>query len=173
MQTMSFAEFQWPQNPATLSVSYTRTLREQHLPYHGSILQDFGKQCVTVSGEGVFYGERRQEHFDALRQFQEAGTVGVLRLPGHSPMMARLGKLESVGRFAPDKLGYRFVFWEEPTQSVPEESPREDAVLITEKSENLWQLAYRYHTTVDVLRQKNPQIQWVCAVPKGCRVVLP
>ena len=66
MQTMSFAEFQWPQNPATLSVSYTRTLREQRLPYHGSILQDFGKQCVTVSGEGVFYGERRQEHFDAL-----------------------------------------------------------------------------------------------------------
>ena len=88
-------------------------------------------------------------------------------------MMARLEKLELIGRFAPDKLGYRFIFWEEPTQSVSEESPREDAVLITEKPENLWQLAYRYHTTVDVLRQKNPQIQWVCAVPKGCRVVLP
>ena len=92
MQTMSFAEFQWPQNPATLSVSYTRMLREQHLPYHGSILQDFGKQCVTVSGEGVFYGERRQEHFDALRQFQESGTVGVLRLPGHSPHDGKTGK---------------------------------------------------------------------------------
>lgn len=173
-QTMEFVSFRWPQNPTTLSVAHTRQVQEQLLPYHGTAIQDLGKRGLVITGEGVFRGASAETQFACLRRYYDEGTVGVLRLMGMPPVMAKLIKLELVGKFEPDKLGYRFTFWEDSSVPLPPERPKAIHRTCTVKEgDTLWHIANQYDTTVEILLLENPDIQWPNALTAGRQVVLP
>lgn len=172
VQLMEFAGFRWPQNPAALSVSHARQVKEQAVPYGGEILQDMGRRSIVVTGEGVLKGGRAPMQFETLRNFYETGTVDVLKIMGLPPIMAKLTKLELIGKFNPDKLGYRFTFCEDVTVPLPEKKVRHGGVYTAAEGDNLWQIANEHGTTVTVLQAKNPQIQWPGFLPEGMQVTL-
>lgn len=171
-QLMEFAGFRWPQNPASLSVSHARQVQTQAVPYGGEILQDLGRRSIVVTGEGVLKGSRAPMQFETLRKFYETGTVDVLRIMGLPPIMARLTKLELVGKYNPDKLGYRFTFCEDITAPLPKRTVRHGDVYTAQEGDNLWQIANENGTTVETLQVKNPQIQWPGFLPTGMQVAL-
>lgn len=172
VQLMEFSGFQWPQNPTSLSVSHTRQVKAQMLPYNGEVLQDMGKRNIVVTGEGVLKGNRAAMQFETLRKFYESGTVAVLKMMGLPPIMARLTKLELIGKFNPDKLGYRFTFAEDSRVSLPEESTQLHGIATAVDGDTLWVIANKNGTTVELLRAKNPQIQWPGYLAEGTKVML-
>ena len=175
MQMMEFHGFRWPQNPASLSVSHRRQIKEHMVPYQGGVLQDFGRRNMVASGEGVLQGSRAMEQFQRLSRFYTDGVVGVLKLPGLPPVMAKLVELELLPKIVPDKVRYRFVFWEDPSASLPEESlhgPGGGFVTAAD-GDNLWQIANEHHTAVEVLLSLNPAVQWPGYLAEGQQVMLP
>lgn len=171
---MEFRGFRWPQNPASLSVSHGRQIAAHTVPYAGDMLQDFGRRKTVVTGEGVFKGGHAMEQFQQLQAFQEDGMAGVLYMMGLPPIPAKLVELELIGKFTPDKIGYRFVFWEDRTVSMPAASVQPaGGVYTAQAGDNLWQIANQYNTTVERLLELNPTIQWPGYLPAGWQVVLP
>ena len=169
---MRFRNFCWPQAPETLKITHGRRIAEQKPAYHTGILQDLGEETVTVSGEGVFRGDGAEAHFSALKKLC-TDEAGVLKMPGLPPFMARLIKLERIGQITPQKIGYRFLFLEDPEAVMPEETETEIKVCLALENDTLWRIANQYHTTADVLLKKNPHIQWPGCLPEGTRVMLP
>ena len=135
-------------------------------------MQDLGRRNIVVTGEGVLKGSRAPLQFETLRKFYEAGTVGVLKIMGLPPIMAKLTKLELIGKFNPDKLGYRFTFCEDVTAPLPEMTACLRGVYTTEEGDNLWQIANQYGVSAELLLAKNPQIQWPGSLPAGMQVML-
>lgn len=175
MPYLEFCDFCWQQNPTTLSVSHARQTQVQSVPYLGDIVQDFGKRRITVTGEGVFVGDRAISLFQQLSQFYREETVGVLKLLGLPPIMAKLVELELVGKINPDKVGYRFVFWEDMTTPLPKSAQEslDRGYVVAGEADNLWQIANESHTTVERLLSKNPTIQWPGYLKEGQKVMLP
>ncbi len=172
---MEFRGFRWPQNPTSLTIAHERRIQEHTLPFWGSLLQDLGKQKRTVTGEGVLKGCRAAEQFQRLRGFCEDGKAGVLRMLGLPPMMAKLVELELIGKFTPDKIGYRFTFWEDPWAALPADTEPglSGGSYTAAQGDNLWQIANNCDTTAELLLALNPQVQWPGCLPANCQVVLP
>ena len=77
-----------------------------------------------------------------------------------------------LGEARPNAVRYSFLFLED------EEPAEDDGILRDEyavcgKGDTLWHVANRYATTVDVLWQCNPQIQWPNRLAEGTKVKLP
>lgn len=92
--------------------------------------------------------------------------------PRRSAVRAVFASLKCWGRRGQRRCRYSFLFLED------EESAEDDGILRDEyavcgKGDTLWHVANRYATTVDVLRQCNPQIQWPNRLAEGTKVKLP
>ena len=42
---MKFKDFIWSKNPETFNISITRDIKELSIPFHGSVMQDYGEQA--------------------------------------------------------------------------------------------------------------------------------
>ena len=171
-QKMQFAEFIWPQNPASLSVSHARQMQAYAVPYGGELLQDMGKRNIVITGEGVLKGCRAAAQFAELKALQDSAAVDMLCISGLPPIMARLTELELVGKFNPDKIGYRFTFQEDRSVPLPAMKTQRRTIHTAAEGENLWAIANQYHTSVEILRRENPQIQWPGYLPAGTQVTV-
>ena len=78
---MKFKDFIWSKNPETLDISITRDIKELPIPFHGSVMQDYGEQKRIIKGEGEFSGKRCMETYQKLAALFESGESGVLLLP--------------------------------------------------------------------------------------------
>ena len=54
---MKFKDFIWSKNPETFNISITRDIKELSIPFHGSVMQDYGEQKRIIKGEGEFSGK--------------------------------------------------------------------------------------------------------------------
>ena len=89
-----------------------------------------------------------------------------------APFRAVFVSLQMLGEARPNAVVYRFLFLED------EEAVEDDGILRPEsylcvEGDTLWHVANRFSTTVDRLRQCNPQIQWPNRLPEGMEVQLP
>ncbi len=171
---MKFRDFVWSKNPEELTVSVTRDIKELPLPFHGSVMQDYGAQKRIIKGEGEFCGKRCMDTYQRLADLFAQGESGVLILPGFSPMRAKPVSLSCEAVTRPDMLRYAFTFWEEKenTAAAPTVLFHEQTA-VTADGESLWTIARRAHTTVETLLRLNPHIAWPGYLTEGLQVVLP
>lgn len=172
---MKFKDFIWSKNPETVNISITRDIKELSMPFHGSVMQDYGEQKRIIKGEGEFSGKRCMETYQKLAALFERGESGVLLLPNFSPLVAKPISLSYQSVTRPDVLRYQFVFWEDSRNSVvvPETSQFRMHVTVKEDGENLWAIVQREHTTVEELLRLNPHIVWPSYLKEGLQVTLP
>lgn len=169
---MKYKSFQWPHNPAKLSVTNERNIKELRVPFSNGVLQDYGGKKRVVTGEGEFNGSDCFTVYQQLLSLFTAGGSGLLSLPGVEPFMAVPVTLEQIGRALPNSVAYRFVFWEDQSLQ-PEAAQKPHRCHVCTQGENLWQIAADEGTTVNVLVALNPQIQWPNMLREGEKVVLP
>ena len=86
---MRFKDFIWSKNPETLDISITRDIKELSIPFHGSVMQDYGEQKRIIKGEGEFSGKRCMETYQKLAALFESGESGVLLLPNFPALIAK------------------------------------------------------------------------------------
>ena len=98
-----------------------------------------------------------------------------VKLPGLPPIMARLTELELLPKIVPEKVRYRFVFWEDLSVPLPESAFRQGngGAATACDGDNLWQIANEHRTAVEVLLALNPAVQWPGYLQEGQQVMLP
>ncbi len=166
---MRFKDFTWPNNPTTLTVSDSRSVRETLLPYAGTRTVDLGRQKRKVTGEGYFTGEDCWDRWNALRDAYSQDGPGNLQLPGQEPFLAVMDSLKLIGAAGKNLVKYAFSF----TEYRSGETYKGEGTHRAAAGESLWDYAWKYGRTVEELTAANPEIRDVGCLKEGEEVRLP
>lgn len=152
---MRFKGVEWHHNPREISFECGKRVNELHAPYGRSYIQNTGRKCMLIKGEGELYGDDCAEQFAALFELFKSGGSGVLAIHKLGSMYAEFESLKIKGRPKPDVLTYSFVFRE-----VMERSRDEKPTSYTpESGETLWDVSYRFDIVIDRLVALNPWVK--------------
>ena len=97
----------------------------------------------------------------------------MLALPNFTPFPARFVSLKLTGLAEPNLLHYRFEFREDNGAAEQEESGFSGEEYTASAGENLWEIAERFGTTVEILLERNPAVRWPNWLEEGEKVALP
>lgn len=166
MEPMQYKGFVWPHNPRTYTIDFTRQTALQKIPMGDYALQDLGRSCREMHGEGEFYGPAAYDTFKALATVFYEGGPGVLIHPVWQTANAYLTELQLRQEPRKDYVAYRFTFREslEPVTSL---KPVQDDMAQTlgasyhtaQVGETFWHIAAKYDLSYEQLMALNPQIR--------------
>lgn len=127
-----------------------------------------GERRAVIKGEGELYGADCMEQFAALEAFHRSHAVGKLTLPHRKPIYACLKELELIAAPVDDVIRYRFVFTQ--AKSPRRASDSAEYCSVGSSGGSLWDIAYRYNTSVERLVELNPDISLIDSIAAGVRV---
>lgn len=114
MNLLHYRNFLFPYNPQRLEILEQRQLAVYHCPAGGEVVQNLGRRCRTVQGEGAFFGPQAQEQLAQLRAVYAMEGAGRLILPLlEGSMLAHFTRLEVIGEGNGEVIRYRFAFLED------------------------------------------------------------
>lgn len=113
LSPMRYKTFVWPHNPRIYEIDFKRDVAAQKVPFGCYILQDLGRTCRVMKGEGEFCGSGAYADFGRLASLFYEGTPGVLVHPLWQSASARLVNLALRQEPAEDYVAYSFEFWED------------------------------------------------------------
>lgn len=185
---MRFKNYTWPHNPEIYAVERRRRLAVLPVPYGGCVIQDLGRDCRILRGEGVFAGDRAYEQFRELAAVFLEGGSGLLVHPVWQTERAWFAALTVEEEPLPDYVRYSFEFWEDGSgcggltaveaadadpSAAPGTSGEPEARCIVRKGDTLWGIARRYGVSLTELIAANPQIKNPNLIYPGDEVRLP
>lgn len=94
---------------------------------------------------------------------------GILQLPGVEPFWALMDSLELIGAQGKDLVRYAFSFTEWDAQGQFFGS----GVYEAGAGDSLWDYANRWGLSIEALVEANPQVQDICHLKEGEKVVIP
>ena len=152
---MRFKGVEWRHNPREISFECSKRVNELHAPYGKSYIQNTGRKCMLIKGEGELYGADCTEQFAALFELFKSGGSGVLAIPKLGALHAEFESLKIKGYPKPDVLTYSFVF-REVAQRAVDDKP---ASYTPFAGETLWDVSYRFDMVIDRLIALNPWVK--------------
>lgn len=165
---MRFKSFIWPNNPKHYTLSCERLTAVHKFPLGGYTVQDLGKTCTILRGEGEFFGSSAYACFQALeRVFFESGA-GSLVHPAWQCAHALFTGLQLTQEPRADYVAYSFEFCdagETAAAAVPTAKYH-----ILDAGQTLWSLCTLYGVTMQTLLTLNPKIRDPNAVRIGTEV---
>lgn len=182
---MRYKGYIWPNNPETYSISFTRKIAVQKIPFGRCVTQDLGMSCRMMEGEGEFVGEGAYDEFRKLASVFYQNGAGVLVHPVWQTTDAYFTVLELTQKPLEDYVRYRFAFVEANEASAALErtdggsGAGSSASVQTERSvtvvrgDTLYKIAQRSGTTLRTLLAANPQIKNPNLIYPGEKVKLP
>ena len=190
LKPMRYKDYTWPHNPETYAVEYRRQVSAHKMPLGGFCLQDLGRTCRILRGEGTFVGEGAYEEFRTLAEVFDQTGPGLLVHPVWRTVSAYFVTLELLEEPMPDYVRYSFSFWEDGTASgglteVAAETGTsgggdgtgsaggQTAVCTVRKGDTLWGIAGRYGVALTDLIAANPQIKNPNLIYPGDQVRIP
>lgn len=112
LSPMRYKSFTWPHNPRTYAIRYIRQTAVHKVPLGLYTMQDLGRTCRVLSGEGEFYGKDAYDTFKALATvFYEPGP-GTLIHPIWQTSSAYFTALQLRQEPREDYVAYSFEFQE-------------------------------------------------------------
>lgn len=190
---MRFKNYTWPHNPEIYAVERRRRLVAHPVPFGGCVIQDMGKDCRILRGEGVFAGADAYEQFRQLAEVFHEGGAGLLAHPVWRTERAWFAALTVEEEPMPDYVRYSFEFWEdgsgyggalteapsagEALETPPEigDTGKEDmgSSVVVRQGDTLWGIAGRHGVSLTELIAANPQIKNPNLIYPGDEVHLP
>ena len=189
LSPMRYKDYIWPHNPRVYTIDYERVMAQNKVPFGLYHLQDLGRACRVMRGEGEFAGPEAYTQFGALANVFYSPGPGLLIHPLWQTANAHFVELKLKQEPKPNYVSYTFTFWEdldfyntELTKkpglvSVPGSVPElvlmpdsESGTVLPEngtdvlihtvvKGDTLWGIARTYATTVEALTSLNPDIR--------------
>lgn len=109
---MRYKDFTWPHNPRTYEITYERQTALLKVPMGVYTMQDLGRSCRVMRGEGEFYGATAYETFKALATvFYDVGP-GTLIHPVWQTATAYFTALQLSQEPRQNYVAYSFTFTE-------------------------------------------------------------
>ena len=112
---MRYKTFVWPYNPRVYEIDYKRNVAVHKVPFGYYALQDMGRTCRVMKGEGEFCGASAYALFGRLACLFYEGTPGVLVHPLWQTASAYLVELSLRQEPTENYVAYSFEFWEDYT----------------------------------------------------------
>lgn len=162
---MRYKSFVWPNNPKHYSISFERQTALHKIPHGTYILEDLGRSCRCMRGQGEFFGPEAYETFKKLANvFYEEGP-GVLFHPTWMTTAAYFTQLQLTQEPRTDYVAYAFTFVEgvdEVSQMTLQQAsasqPTQERYHTVSAGESLWSVAQQYGVQVSRLLALNPQL---------------
>ena len=180
---MRYRDYIWPNNPKIYSISFTRKIAVQKIPFGRCVTQDLGMSCRTMEGEGEFVGEGAYDEFRKLATVFYRNGPGTLVHPVWQTTQAYFTSLELVQAPLPDYVRYRFAFMEaneNPAVLKELKDPaarksvvREARYIMVTAGDTLWAIARRNGIPLRALIKANPGIKNPNLIFPGEKVKLP
>ena len=171
---MRYKTFIWPNNPRAYTISYERQTAVHKFPMGAYALEDLGRTCRVMRGEGEFYGPDAYENFKKLATVFYDGGPGCLIHPVWMTTSAYFTHLQLRQEPRKDYVAYSFAFQEDyPYNTFMKQVTvsTNDAVYRTVNAgETLWSIAADCGKTVRQLLVLNPQIANLNALQAGEKV---
>lgn len=169
---MRYKNYVWPHNPRVYTIDYERVMAENKIPYGLYHLQDLGRTCRVMRGEGEFAGPEAYAQFGALANVFYDPGAGELIHPLWQAARAHFVELSLKQEPRPDYVSYTFTFWEDleyydaqlgtAQGGAAENGQSAAAGTLTHKvvkGDTLWAIAKKYDVTLDRILQLNPWIK--------------
>ncbi len=175
MEPMQYKSFVWPHNPRVYTIDFERRTALQKIPMGMYALQDLGRSCRVMRGEGEFFGPAAYDTFRELASVFCQGGPGVLLHPVWQTASAYFTELQLRQEPRRDYVAYRFTFREDydpgrgvqPAEALPETEPPEQTA---REGESFWQLAARCGLSPEQLLALNPWLRSPNRLQAGERV---
>lgn len=164
---MRFGGVSWSHNPREIRFVAEKNVRELSSPFALPTVQQTGRRCMTIRGEGELYGADCLAQLERLMTLFRREGAGVLCVAEQKSVFAVFEELSVVGEPKPDVLTYRFVFRE-----VPREADGDKPSVTVTDGESLWDVSYLYGIGIDTLVALNPHIKRPDRVAAGTEVRL-
>lgn len=168
---MRYKTFVWPHNPRTYTITYARDTAVHKVPMGVYTMQDLGRNCRVLSGEGEFYGRDAYDIFKMLATVFYSEGPGTLIHPVWQTSTAYFTALSLRQEPREDYVAYAFTFQEgysgyagmtlmtqpEPTAPTTSQSGAVQYYTVV-SGDTLWAIANRYNLTLQALLALNPGI---------------
>ena len=162
LSAMRFKDFTWPHNPRTFRVLWRRRVCVLDAPGGRYHVQDLGKTCRVLRGEGEFCGPSAYADFERLQQvFLEEG-MGTLIHPLWPCQSVFFTRLELTQEPRQDYVAYAFEFTE--TRGYDTDEPRRPVKALSGErytlaaGETAWSVCARFGLALPELLALNPGI---------------
>lgn len=176
MLKMRYKDFTWPNNPKTYTISCERQTAVHKIPMGMFAVQDMGRTCMVLRGEGEFYGADAYGSYLALLAVFESGGAGALLHPVWQSAGAWFTQLRLTQEPREDYVAYSFEFCEAaPAEIVQGTAVRGAAdaarrYYLVQSGQTLWHVCSSCGLTMQQLLALNPQIANPNDVQSGERV---
>lgn len=162
LSAMRYKDFIWPHNPRTFHVLWQRRVTVLDAPSGRFHVQELGKTCRILRGEGEFCGPRAYATFEQLiRTFQQDGS-GILVHPVWNSESVYFTRLELTQEPRQDYVAYAFEFTDSGSlyhDLVDLSRPSAPAkTYLVQPGDTFWAIAERFGVDTEILLQNNPQI---------------
>ncbi len=151
---MSYKDYIFPINPSVIKIVHGRKIAAEDIPYGNDTVNDLGGKRRIITGEGEFCGDNCENDFLGLKKVMDEGGSGMLYIPSQKPVCAVAELLEMTASDTENLICYRFRF----VECFENSSPRQDAYHFASEDECLWDIAYQYGISIDILTECNPHI---------------
>ena len=159
LSAMRFKDFTWPHNPRTFRVLWRRRVCVLDAPGGRYRVQDLGRTCRILRGEGEFCGPDAYRDFERLQRVFLSEGAGTLVHPLWHSQRVFSTRLELTQEPRQDYVAYAFEFVEtrgEVTDALRKSVSGERVTVAA--GDTLWSIAGRFGTDVQTLLEKNPGI---------------
>ena len=168
---MQYKTFVWANNPKSYTLSCERLTAAHKIPLGDYCVQDLGRSCTVLRGEGEFFGAGAYTQFRRLLEVFRSPGAGMLRHPVWQCSRAYFTRLELAQEPREEYVAYSFEFCDAgEEQAAPEvtalasqtaDSAAENrARTVTVRTgDTLWALCRTYGLTMRQMLAYNPQIR--------------
>ena len=167
---MRYKNFTWPHNPKSYTIGYERQTAEHKVPMGIYTMEDLGRTCRTMRGEGEFFGPQAYETFKKLATVFYDNGPGTLFHPVWMTTSAYFTKLQLTQEPREDYVAYAFEFREgftgyggmvkvetpKAAQSVETAAKAQYHTVVS--GDTLWAIGQKYGKTVQQLLSLNEDI---------------
>jgi hypothetical protein len=173
---MRYKNYIWPHNPRVYEVNFSRRMVCHKVPFGAYVLQNMGRSCRVLRGEGEFVGEGAYNEFKKLASVFYENRPGLLVHPIWQESNAYFVKLNLREVPTEDYVAYSFEFWESFDQygditEAGREGYGEPSVnyYVLRPGESFWSAAAKYGGAERLL-ELNPQLRNPGRLPAGTRL---
>lgn len=173
LTAMRYKNYVWPHNPRIYTIDFQRVMAQSKVPFGLYHLQDMGRACRVMRGEGEFAGPDAYAQFGALANVFYSEGPGQLIHPLWQTANAYFVDLKLKQEPRPDYVSYTFTFWEDlgyydtvlgkgTNSGVSSDTAgRTTGTQIHRvvKGDTLWGIARTYGVAVERLLSLNPDIR--------------
>lgn len=167
---MQYKTFVWVNNPKSYTLSCERLTAAHKIPLGDYCVQDLGRSCTVLRGEGEFFGAGAYTQFRRLMEVFCSPGAGALRHPVWQCSRAYFTRLELAQEPREDYVAYSFEFCDAgEEQAAPEaaassgtadSAAADRARTVTVRTgDTLWALCRTYGLTMRQMLAYNPQIR--------------